>query len=539
MADQPNVYWDDLAKTFVTGQVGAANSGTAITGGGSSDQAWQFRPETFGAKGDGKILGDVACTASSAIITSASNPWTSADVGKAIQLNGAIGSNNIPLLTTILSFQSAGQVTLAANATNTLTAVSTVYATDDTAAINLAITAAKNYAVANNYYCELLLKDKIYGVSAAPTQTNASPAVANAQILIPWPPSNVNRKLTFAIIGAGAVDHFQYWQSTVPTVVGSAIVSFQTAPGTLDGTFGVQSVIGAPSGDAGFAGSFVNTKVIFRNFSIWCPVYTNMTGTDLTWVTGCEFEGFSTHIFAQAVLGSGVTLNAIFADAAVFGAKIGVGARLPAIGNNADVYLPNFATEGYTIGLMASEHVRIGNLKTIYNAVPLKIDTGQGLNNQAHGVIIQGWTAEAYQGAILCVGTGICHVDIRMITEGTAATYDISDTNNTLRGVVHWFDPVDAVGTRFPIVTGGTGLRVVNETRPPGHVASPAVPATTVNQQNTFWRDAAVNVSGGTVTAITVDGTATGLTTGTVIVPSGKNINITYSVAPAWNWTLL
>ena len=41
-----------------------------------------------------------------------------------------------------------------------------------------------------------------------------------------------------------------------------------------------------------------------------------------------------------------------------------------------------------------------------------------------------------------------------------------------------------------------------------------------------------VTVSGGTVTAIAVDGTATGLTTGTFTVPAGGSVTVTYSVAP-------
>ena len=71
-----------------------------------------------------------------------------------------------------------------------------------------------------------------------------------------------------------------------------------------------------------------------------------------------------------------------------------------------------------------------------------------------------------------------------------------------------------------------------------GYITPPAVPATTVTYTNAFDSDAAVTVSGGTVTVIAVDGHATGITSGTVIVPVGKTIAITYSVAPSWNWVL-
>ncbi|HUC21032.1 MAG TPA: hypothetical protein VMR98_06110, partial [Candidatus Polarisedimenticolaceae bacterium] len=54
-----------------------------------------------------------------------------------------------------------------------------------------------------------------------------------------------------------------------------------------------------------------------------------------------------------------------------------------------------------------------------------------------------------------------------------------------------------------------------------------------------IFRDAAVVITAGTVSVIAVDGAVTGLTSGTVIVPSGKTITLTYSAAPTWTWTLL
>lgn len=71
---------------------------------------------------------------------------------------------------------------------------------------------------------------------------------------------------------------------------------------------------------------------------------------------------------------------------------------------------------------------------------------------------------------------------------------------------------------------------------PVGHIASPAVPNTTVAYTNAFGVDCTVYVSGGTVTAIAIGGTATGLTSGTFRVPAGQTIAITYSVQPTWVW---
>jgi hypothetical protein len=500
----------------------------------AGDQPWQFRPESYGALGNGQLVGDVSVTNGSAVITSASGKFVAGDVGKHIMINGAIGSANIPLITTIASYQSATQVTLAATASVTLGSLAAIWGTDDTAAIQQAIDAATTYATANEYYGEIVFKDKYYVLSAAPTQT-INPYY-NTQLKVPYAPSNTGRKLVIAFLGVGENSHFQFWASTVPTLAGTCLVSMQTAPSTIDGTYGPQSVLGAPTGSSGFTGSFVNTKAVLKNLSVWCPAYTNQTAIDLSWIGGCHLDGCSVHIFAQAVAGNGSNLNAMFQDP-VFGNRAGVGLRLPVIGNNADVWLPTFAVEGYTIGLYAAEHVRIGNLKTIYTEIALKVDTTQGLSGEAHGISILGWTAEAYNGGIYVNGGGICPIDIRMNTEDSASAYDISDSGNTLHGVVHWSNSVDG---RDPVVSGASNLKVIDETKAPGHWSgAPAVPASGSPRINTAYRDAMVNVHGGTVSAVSVDGTVlTGITSGIVMVPSGHTITLTYSAAPAWDWWL-
>ena len=72
-------------------------------------------------------------------------------------------------------------------------------------------------------------------------------------------------------------------------------------------------------------------------------------------------------------------------------------------------------------------------------------------------------------------------------------------------------------------------------------VATPAVPATNTAEANGNGVPVLVTVTGGTVTAINVGSnaanlTATGQTSGSVIVPSGYAISITYTVAPTWTW---
>lgn len=98
------------------------------------------------------------------------------------------------------------------------------------------------------------------------------------------------------------------------------------------------------------------------------------------------------------------------------------------------------------------------------------------------------------------------------------------------------------------LIAGTSGLISLNATsttkthhnfpyNPLGHaMTQPAVPASTTPITNTFGVDAEVHIAGGTVTVIAVGGVATGLTAGTVRVPVGQTITLTYSVAPTWQW---
>lgn len=62
----------------------------------------------------------------------------------------------------------------------------------------------------------------------------------------------------------------------------------------------------------------------------------------------------------------------------------------------------------------------------------------------------------------------------------------------------------------------------------------PALPASTVAATNGNPVSLSVSITGGTVTVITLNGTVTGLTTGTFTVPPGGTLAVTYSVAPTW-----
>lgn len=67
--------------------------------------------------------------------------------------------------------------------------------------------------------------------------------------------------------------------------------------------------------------------------------------------------------------------------------------------------------------------------------------------------------------------------------------------------------------------------------------SQPAVPASTVAQQNVNSYPVQVVVSGGAATVTTVNGVVVGAGDGTFVVPAYGSIAITYSVAPTWVWS--
>jgi hypothetical protein len=96
--------------------------------------------KSCGAVGDGKVVADAAVTSGSAVLTSVTGIFSSSDVLKPITVGGA-GAAGADLRTTILSRQSATQVTLAATAATTQTATGAIWGTDNGPALQTALDA--------------------------------------------------------------------------------------------------------------------------------------------------------------------------------------------------------------------------------------------------------------------------------------------------------------------------------------------------------------------------------------------------------------
>lgn len=96
-------------------------------------------------------------------------------------------------------------------------------------------------------------------------------------------------------------------------------------------------------------------------------------------------------------------------------------------------------------------------------------------------------------------------------------------TNNSTAGLLN---NLTAAAGAVSIISGNIGYN------PVGAMTAPAVTTGTYTYTNTSGVDQTLNVSGGTVSAISANGVATGLTSGQFFVPAGKTLVITNTVIP-------
>jgi len=228
---------------------------------------------------------------------------------------------------------------------------------------------------------------------------------------------------------------------------------------------------------------------------------------------------------------------------------------------------PTFAPQsntGYLVRLVAGYTELLGNVigssgtftsaaVQVENAGPTRIIGNrfdqpryQAIRNTAPNVLIHGNQIgnASSVGSVEAIRVGADNVTISGnifdVTNGAAHwTYAILETG-AFNNCTYYGNNVAAGTSGKFSLNAATKSKVFGNAQynPVGIVGPPAIPATTVAYTNNYGSDATVWVTGGTVTAIAVGGTATGLTSGTFRVPSGQTITLTYTVAPSWIWSL-
>lgn len=80
------------------------------------------------------------------------------------------------------------------------------------------------------------------------------------------------------------------------------------------------------------------------------------------------------------------------------------------------------------------------------------------------------------------------------------------------------------------VATNGTSVDQANG------LVTPSVPASGTPVTNTSPLPVQVVISGGTMTAVVINGVTVGSGAGTYTLPAGQSITLTYTVAPTWTW---
>ena len=488
----------------------AQQAWTSHFGLGPGYYPYQFPVQAYGATGNGKQFTDGVMTNGSAILTSNTANFAAADVGKLIIVNqGAQAAQANPVCTTIASWQSSTQVTLSANCTvNGTTSAPFIFGTDDATAIVNCVNAAAAWATSTgNNKVQVIFESCIYMLGAL-TQTT-SPCTYNTHIPIPFA-TQFSNKMVIDLIGVGDASEPDYWESTIPSLSGTCLVSasFMT---TVSGTFGQQSIIGGPTSSTGLGpGNFANVLVNVSGITIAAPFNAGQIGYDFRQlaqanVPNASYLGYAAVNFSgQPISGPTLTSTALVTN----GNSVGLIMPIPANNDNCNVGF--FTCEGATVGIAFSEHFTAQRLAIIYCVTGIYAGYLTG-SSVIHGGSILYASVEASGTSLYCNGSsgGQYPIFIGQLDTEVIGTADIADAANCLTGTVYWADFERTTMT----VTGATSLNIVNTRLPPGPWAgAPAAPTQAVAQQNTAYRPAFIKVT--STAAITA--TATGPTSGTM-----------------------
>jgi hypothetical protein len=394
--------------------------------------------------------------------------------------------------------------------------------TDDTAAINSAVTAAVAYAQANRFYAEVIFRPVTYLLSSPTTKG----PYGNAQIQLPYI-AGTGQKVTLVFRGVVDATAHPHWLQTTPQRSGTVLRTVLTGQ-TSDATYKAPSVVGGPTTLGLDSKSFPdhsNMLFVVDGITITTPPNPTLVGFDL-----------------RQVATANINTAACLAEQSPSGAPdfsttpsspLGVALYMPRGGNGDNVNVGLFTAYGFAYGVGFADHFTAQRLLIVYCGTAFFV-SGRGNSAGASILYTSVEATPTIIDASTMVGQDRYPLNItRLDIEGSpGVTVDVIDAGNHLTGAISWND----IFRTAPTVTGAGNLKIISQESNVGAQTAPAVPATTVALTNPFWRDCAVSVTGGTVTVIAVDGQTLGVTSGTVFVPSGKTIALTYSAAPTWKW---
>jgi hypothetical protein len=478
---------------------------------------WVFDVRVYGAVGDGKCATDGSITASQNTLTCPSGPFKPSDVNKPIMVKNALTSGATSLVTTIASYISPSQVTLAANATNTVSGNGRVFwATDDTAAIQACINAAFAYGQKTGIGVVWFppAAGLFYGI-AGPLVAGGATA-ANGQLVIPINPlvggKAVHNKIVLWFLGATDGGTTRHWEQLVPQMGGSTLVSFgvwanATAQTNSLNANGSPAVISGQTGANGWGTStlqYNNVLVRLQNMHIYTTHSAN----------GWTYSALNLHGVAAAALENfGYGTTGVYADADFnnpngFSAGLAIGVLLPSAGNNDNNVMSNVICHGgYTRGLFMTEHTawKYGVMLYCWSGIcPVGNygDGGSGVG-ASHGMHLEQISIEGCNQDLEIIGPGQSGIGPMLTgsfdTEGASIIRDNTSGMVAACGEVH----LKGNGGTPPTLNSGTPLQVICDFQFPG--PPPTTPPTlTINQavMNPFGRWVTITLAGGAVTSV-------------------------------------
>jgi hypothetical protein len=537
---------------------------------GATTSLKQFNVTSYGAVGNGQMVVDGAMNGTTGVLTCATSaPFKTTDVGKTILVNGALGTGNT-LSTTIASYQSASQVTLAAVSTAAVSSACVLWWTDDTAAFQAAINAATAYMNSSGLSAQVYKPPPTNGLfHGIGNGSNISQLVntgtANGQLVIPtvYTVGTPQQTLYFY---ADITRSLPLWTQTAWAQVSNALVSsvlFTSTASYVSNTasFGKAGVISSTPSQVSLVAlidglpAFQNIHVVFQNWTIVTPSSNNgwnLSGFQMGGISKSEFQGCASLITTNYNATSGANQ---FPAVGTLQNGLSVGIIHSGNGNNDDNTNYNPTVSGYAYGLQIGEHAVVIAGREIGCFAAILLMGNDGVAN-AHMVKIMGNSVElcSITMYISSAGSAGFTIDADFDME-TSNALNIQD-NNSGAAMAALFGEVRVYGqatvanfaSGYPI---GFKLRNLAATAP-GWIFSYGgftTAGTNVAVQNPYGRDARIVVTGGTVTAvkagITIGGTGGVAATAPTMTAIGYTatpfevdwpaygwISITFSVAP-------
>jgi hypothetical protein len=492
-------------------------------------------PEAHGAHGNCVLLTDTAMTVSQPDVTSASADFKSSDVGKWMTVTGAgLLAQGSSLTGQIASVSSGTHAVLNVNAASTVSNVTATYGTDDTQAWKEALQALVTDGIENGTYAgKLLVPPKQYMIAGATTKGGAT--LGNSQIPMPYV-NSLDQQFALGILGLADASGFYHWRQKKPAASGATLRTVLLGQ-ALDATWGAPSVLGGPTAstpEPDATAFFSNMLVNIDGLKIIAPRFPSLMGIDLGRVGQANIGTLA--INADALVGAASGRNLIPPNN-----DLGMALRMPRFQNNDNTNIFSYGCEGFFYGIQISDHTTAQRLALIYCDTAIYCAPGGGPEHGAHLGYV---SCEACNTGIECAGGagGKYPVIInRFDVEVAGGGFTIKDDNDSLTGEIHYAHNGSVAPSIKPKAGGAPGaqnIRIIDDNRYRGSVTSPSIPATATDFYNPFFRDAAVYVTGGTVTQVQVAGVTVPGTSGMFIVPTGKQVRLTYTVAPSWTWTL-